>query len=190
MSTNPYRDGFSVGNRAPASATLRTHRPYPGGGPTGAPPHGAGGHCGLPRPIPAGPQECADSPGQSYCRGHLGASIALAAGGTGTITLSPVNATEFVARWLHMTATSAVAVSPVTFTQAFVVTAIRILGDNQLADQGPIIGSTWSAQQTYLEVFWERVITATNNLFIDVTNLDPALAIVVFAAVAGDFVKS
>ena len=89
-----------------------------------------------------------------------------------------------------MTATSAFAVSPVTFTQAFSVTAIRILGDNQLADQGPIIGSTWSAQQTYLEVFWERVITATNPLAIDVTNLDPTLPIQVYAAVAGDFVKS
>jgi hypothetical protein len=140
--------------------------------------------------MPAGPPECADSPGQSYCRGHLGGVVCIDAGASGTITLTPVNATEFVARWLHMTATSALGVSPVTFTQAFVVTAIRILGDNQLADAGPIIGSTWSAQQTYLEVFWERVVTATNPLFIDVTNLDPALGICVYASVAGDFVKS
>jgi hypothetical protein len=89
-----------------------------------------------------------------------------------------------------MTATSAVAVTPVTFTQAFSVTAVRILGDNQLANAGPLIGSTWSAQQTYLEVFWSRVITSVNPLNIDVVNLDPALAIVVFASVAGDFVKS
>jgi hypothetical protein len=165
-------------------------RPTPGGGPTGAPSHLPSGQCGLPAPMPAGPAECADAPGGSYCRGHLGGSAALAAGASGTITLTPVNATEFVARSLHMTATSGAGVSPVTFTQAFVVTAIRILGDNQLADAGPIIGSTWSAQMTYLEVFWARVITATNPLFIDVTNLDPALAIVVYASVAGDFVKS
>lgn len=179
MRKNPY-GGYGVG----------ANRPTPGGGPTGAPRNGGGGWCGLPRPIPAGPAECADSPGQSYCRGHLGGVVALGAGGTGTITLTPVNATEFVARWLHMTATSAAGVSPVTFTQAFTVTAIRILGDNQLADAGPIIGSTWSAQQTYLEVFWERVITATNPLFIDVVNLDAVLPIQVFASVAGDFVKS
>ena len=179
---NPYKDGVSVG----------AGRHTPGGGPGGTlrTNPGPGGFCGLPRPIPAGPAECANSPGQNYCRGHLGGSAALAAGGVATITLTPINATEFVARWLHMTATSAVAVSPVTFTQAFSVTAIRILGDNQLADQGPIIGSTWSAQQTYLEVFWERVITATNPLAIDVTNLDPTLPIQVYAAVAGDFVKS
>ena len=177
-SHNPY-DGVSIGAQ---------HRPSPGGGPTGAP--NQGGFCGLPRPIPAGPAECANAPGQNYCRGHLGGTAAVLAGATATITLTPINATEFVARWLHMTATSAVAVSPVTFTQAFSVTAIRILGDNQLADQGPIIGSTWSAQQTYLEVFWERVITATNPLAIDVTNLDPSLPIQVYASVAGDFVKS
>jgi len=175
---NPY--GVSVG----------ANRPTPGGGPTGAPTGHTGGHCGLPRPIPAGPAECEDAPGQSYCRGHMGDRVELAAGQSGTITMTPVNATEFVARWLHMTATSALAVSPVTFTQAFVITAIRILGDNQLADAGPIIGSTWSAQQTYLEVFWSRVITATNPLFIDVTNLDPGLGIVVYASCAGDFVKS
>jgi len=173
---NPYRVGAGL--------------PTPGGGPTGAPSNGGGGFCGLPRPIPAGPAECADAPGQSYCRGHLGGFVCLAPGQSGTITFTPVNATEFVARWLHMTATSAVGVSPVTFTQAFTVTAIRILGDNQLADAGPIIGSTWSAQQTYLEVFWERVITATNPLFIDVTNLDAALGICVYGSVAGDFVKS
>ncbi len=129
-------------------------------------------------------------PGQNYCRGHLGDQACIAAGGTGTLTLTPVNATEFVARWLHMTATSALAVSPVTFTQAFAVTAISILGDNQLANAGPIIGSTWSAQQTYLEVFWNRVITTTNPLSIDVTNLDPSLEICVYASCSGDFVKS
>lgn len=183
---NPYR-GYGVGAAIPSASAPR---PVPGGGPTGAPPMGTGGFCGLPRPMPAGAAECADAPGQSYCRGHLGSNIELDPGASGTIELAPVNATEFVGRWLHMTATSAVGVSPVTFTQAFVVTAIRILGDNQLADAGPIIGSTWSAQQTYLEVFWARVITATNPLFIDVTNLDSALGIVAYASVAGDFVKS
>ena len=140
--------------------------------------------------MPAGPAECADAPGQSYCRGHLGGVVCIAESASGTITLTPVNATEFVARWLHMTATSELLATPVVFTQAFSVQAIRILGDNQLADAGPLIGSTWSAQQTYLEVFWERVITATNPLFIDVTNLDATNAICVYAAVAGDFVKS
>jgi len=180
---NPYRHGYGVGAQP-------TGRPQPGQIPGPTPSPGGGQACGLPRPQPAGPADCADAPGQSYCRGHLGGVVDLAAGASGTITLTPINATEFVARWLHMTATSAAGVSPVTFTQAFVVTAIRILGDNQLADSGPIIGSTWSAQQTYLEVFWARVITATNPLQIDVTNLDPALGIRVFASVAGDFVKS
>ena len=67
---NPYKDGVSVG---------AGHRPTPVA-PTGVPPHRQpGGFCGLPRPIPAGPAECANSPGQNYCRGHLGGTAAVAA---------------------------------------------------------------------------------------------------------------
>ena len=178
MHFNPYKHGASIGAAA-------TRSPVDG---VGTRPVGAG--CGLPAPTPAGPAECANNPGERYCRGHLGGSVALAAGASNTIVLTPTNATEFVARWLHMTATSAAGVSPVAFTQAFTVQAVRILGDNQLADNSPVIGSTWSAQQTYLEVYWSRVITATNPAQIDVTNLDAVLPIIAWASVAGDFVKS
>jgi len=179
---NPYHHGYGVGQEPPVS----TRNPSSG---VGTRPAGPG--CGLPAPVPAGPAECAEQMGGGkYCRGHLGGQAALGPGASGTITLTPTNATEFVARWLHMTATTAAGVSPVAFTQAFTITAVRILGDNQLADNSPVIGSTWAAQQTYLEVYWERVITATNPAFIDVTNLDAGQAIVVFASLAGDFVKS
>lgn len=129
--------------------------------------------------------------GQKYCRGELGNSVLVPAGQTRTLVFTPQNAVEAVARWLHLTATSS-GVSPVSFTQAFTVTAIRILGDNQMAADTPVIGSSWSSQQGYesLCVFWNRVITTTNPLSIDVTNLDPALDIVVFGATKVDFVKS
>jgi hypothetical protein len=127
--------------------------------------------------------------GQKYCRSHLGNTVNIPAGQTATVVLTPTNAVEFVARWCHITATSD-GVSPVTFTQAFTVNAITILGDNQLAANTPVIGSTWSAQQTYLEVFWDRVITAVNPLSVQITNLDPALAINVHVSTSGDFVKS
>jgi len=145
--------------------------------------------CGLPAPIPAGPPECADMPGTKYCRSSLGGEILVPAGGTATITLSPTNATIFIARMFHITATSS-GVSPVAFTQAFAITAVRILGDNQFASDQPVIGSMFSAEQTLLEVFWDRAITAVNPCFIDVRNLDPALPINVFAVIRGDMVKS
>lgn len=187
MAHNPYQHGYSAGQAG-------TRMPGNGGGnggPGGGDPFGGNGRgCGLPAPNPAGSPECAEEMGGRYCRSHLGNVAALAAGGSGVITLTPRNATEYVARWLHMTATSQAPVSPVVFTQAFTITAITILGDNQLADSTPVIGSTWAAQQTYLEVFWTRVITATNPLTINVTNLDTVLGIDAYASVAGDFVKS
>lgn len=152
---------------------------------------GNGPGCGLPAPQPAGPGTVGYMSGQKYCRGHLGNTVTVPAGGTATVVLTPQNAVEFVARWAHMTATSS-GVSPVSFTQAFTITEVRILGDNQLAANTPVISSTWSSQQCYesLAVFWNRVITTTNPLSIQVTNLDPALPIDVFVSVAGDFVKS
>lgn len=181
---NPYSHGNSIGAE-------RTHGGNGNGRGNGGDPFGGNGRgCGLPAPNPAGAPECADEMGGRYCRSHLGNVAPLTAGGSGVITLTPRNATEYVARWLHMTATSQAPVSPVVFTQAFTVTAITILGDNQLADSTPVIGSTWAAQQTYLEVFWTRVITATNPLTINVTNLDVGNPIDAYASVAGDFVKS
>lgn len=177
MAHNPYKHGASIGAEATRAG---------GGNPF---PNGRQG-CGLPAPNPAGAPECADEAGGRYCRSHLGNEAPLGAGGSGVITLTPRNATEYIARWFHTTATSAAGVSPVVFTQAITITAITILGDNQLADSTPVIGSTWAAQQTYLEVFWTRVITASNPLTINVTNLDATLAVRAFASVAGDFVKS
>jgi len=149
----------------------------------------AGPGCGLPAPRPAPPGSPGAMAGQKYCRSHLGNEINIPAGATRTITLTPTNAVEFVARWCHITASSD-GVSPVTFTQAFTIESTTILGDNQLAANTPVIGSTWSAQQTYLEVFWDRVITAVNPLSLEIRNLDPALDINVFVSVSGDFVKS
>lgn len=145
--------------------------------------------CGLPAPRPAPAGSPGAMAGQKYCRTHLGNSVVVPAGGQAQLTLTPTNMVEFVARWCHMTATSS-GVSPVTFTQAFEITGINILGDNQLASNTPVIGSTWAAQQTFLEVYWDRVITAVNPLVITVTNLDPALAIEFKCSVAGDGVKS
>lgn len=143
--------------------------------------------------MPAPPGTVGHMAGQRYCRSHLGDSVLLTAAGTAGATndiiLTPTNAVEFVCRWAHITATSD-AVSPVTFTQAFTITNVSALGDNQLAAATAVIGSTWAAQQTYLEVFWDRVITANNPLRITVNNLDPALSIRVFASISGDFVKS
>jgi L-cystine uptake protein TcyP (sodium:dicarboxylate symporter family) len=128
--------------------------------------------------------------GGNYCRGAMGASVVLAPLATGVITVVPTNAREVAARWLHMTATSVAPVSPVVFTQAFTVSAIQILGDNQLANAGPVIGSTWAAEQTDLREFWNKYITSNNPLTITCTNPDSLLPIEVFAAVKGDFNKS
>lgn len=146
--------------------------------------------CGLPRPRNAGADNCPAGAGGNYCRGAMGSFIDLAPLATGVITVTPTNAREVAARWLHMTATSGPLVSPVTFTQAFTVSAIQILGDNQMANAGPVIGSTWAAEQTDLREFWNKYITASNALTITVTNPDPALPIRVFASIKGDFNKS
>lgn len=198
MAYNPYRRGYSAGQNQPSSAQPLPPRvgrlalpPGNGGGGNGngEPPMQNGQYCGLPRPMPGGPAECADAPGQTYCRSHLGASVVVGPGLSAIITLSPVNMIETVARSLHMTATS-VGVSPVTFTQAFLITAVSIMGDNMLANIGPVIGSTWAAQMTDLAVFWNRVISAVNPLTIAVTNPDPSLSIECFASVQVDGVKS
>lgn len=185
MGMNPYRSGgMSVGAQSNIPTPSDSRFPVNIAG-VQAPEAG----CGLPAPIAAGPPECADMPGTKYCRSSLGGSILVPAGGTATITLSPTNATIFVARMFHITATS-VNTSPVAFTQAFAITAVRILGDNQFASDQPVIGSMFSAEQTLLEVFWDRAITAVNPAFIDIQNLDPALDIQVFAVCRGDMVKS
>lgn len=146
--------------------------------------------CGLPSPSQKTKEGCEDEAAKNkYCRGVFGGSIALAAGATGIITVTPANTIQIAVRWLHMTATSGVAVSPVAFTQGFAVTAIQILGDNMMANAGPAIGSTWAAEQTDLREFWNKYATPQTPVTITVVNLDPVLPIVAFASIRGDFIK-
>ena len=172
-----------------AGGFLDSGRGTSGGAPNGGGNGGGRGGCGLPAPE-ALPGACQEE--GKYCRSHMGGSVlGLLPGASANILVTPVNATAVAARWLHMAANVS-ATTPFTPSQAFAVTAIQIKGDNMLANAGPIIGSTWSQFQTYLEVFWNLYILPSNPLTITVVNLEPVggLTLDVFASVAGDMTKS
>lgn len=180
---NPYAYGIRGSAQGPGNFIAN------GRGSGGGAPNGGGNGCGLPSPEPL-PGACTEE--GKYCRSHMGGNIiGLLPGATGVILVTPVNATAVAARWLHMAANVS-ATTPFTPSVAFAVTAIQIKGDNMLANAGPIIGSTWSQFQTYLEVFWNLYILPSNPLSITVVNLEPAggLTLDVFASVAGDMTKS